>query len=73
METPPDYERMNATIIPNPSIRYFKMVLAQTFFRMSEATDTVSKEEPFIMFSVFQSCPFHYAPFMLTNMSTITN
>lgn len=23
METPPDYEKMNATIIHNPTIRYF--------------------------------------------------
>lgn len=53
METPSDYERMNSTIIHNPTIRYFHMVLTQTFFEKSEATNTISKEELFIVFSVF--------------------
>lgn len=73
MEAPHDYERMNATIIHNLTIRYFQMVLEQTFFGKSENTDTVSKEELFIMFNVFQSCLIHYATFLLASLNTIAN
>lgn len=49
------------------------MVLAQTFFRKSENTDTVSKEELFILFRVFQSRPIHSATFLLASMNIIAN
>lgn len=73
IEAPSDYERMNATIIHNPAIRYFQMVLAQTFFEKNENTDTINKEEPFIMFTVFQSRPIHSATFLLSSLNTIAN
>lgn len=49
------------------------MVLEKTFFGKSENTVIVSKEELFIMFSVFQSRPIHYASFLLASLNTIAN
>lgn len=70
---PPDYERMNYTIIHNPTIRYFQMVLAQTFFGRCENMELVSKEDLFIIFSVFQSRPINSAAFLLSSLDKIAN
>lgn len=73
MIAPPYHEMMNSTLIHNPTIRYFHMGLAQIFFGKSENTDAVSKEELYIMFSVFQSRPVSSATFLLVNLDAITN
>lgn len=63
---------MNATLIHNPAISYFHMVLTQTFFGRSENTDTITKEELFIMFSVFQSRPINSTTFLFANLDKIS-
>lgn len=69
----PDHERMNSTLIQNPTIRYFHMVLAQTFYGKSGSIDKVSKEELFIMFSIFQYRPVNFAASLLANPDVIAN
>lgn len=69
---PPDYERMNPSIIHNPTIRYFQMVIAQTFFGKAENIGLLSKEKVFIIFSIFQSCSVHSDAFLIENLAKVT-
>lgn len=71
MEAPTNLKRLNASLIHNPAITYFQMVLAHTFFGKSDNNDIVSKEELFIMLCVFKFGPVHYDAFLLVNLDTI--
>lgn len=70
---PPNYERINYTIIYNPTIRYFQMVLAHTLFRRCENMEPFTKEKLFIIFSVFQSRLINSATFLLSSLYKISN
>lgn len=49
------------------------MVVAQIFFRKEENVGPISKEEMFIMFSVFQSRPINFAAFLLACLDNVDN
>ncbi|MCI02100.1 hypothetical protein A2U01_0023132, partial [Trifolium medium] len=61
----------NSTEIHNPTLRYFHMIIAHTFFGKPVNNTTVSKAELFMMFCVYQSRPINAATFILVNFVKI--
>ncbi|KAK2423477.1 hypothetical protein QL285_033928 [Trifolium repens] len=60
-----------STEIHNPTIRYFHMIIAHTFFGKQPNNTTVTKEELFLMFCISQSSPVNAAAFLLSNFTKI--
>lgn len=55
--------------IHNPALRYFQMILAQTFFGKSETDEHVSAEEIFMLFCTTQSRPVASRNFLIDNLN----
>lgn len=62
---------MDSNNIPNPTIKYFQMILAYTIFGKEENITSVSRDEIFIIFCVFQSRSVNATTFMLANLDRI--
>lgn len=67
----PEPNSMYSTSTHNPTIRYFHKILAHTLLGKEENITSVSRDELFIMFCVFQSQPINVATFMLSNLDRI--
>lgn len=63
---------MNPPPIYNPAIKYFQTVKAQTFLGKAKNIGVVSKEEFFLIFSIFQSRSEHSIAFLTENLAKIT-
>lgn len=60
----------NVTHIHNPTIRYFRQILAQTIFGQ-ENTNKTNAKELFYIHNVLAPTRVNYPPFMLAHMQAI--
>ena len=62
---------MHPHLIHNHAIRYFHMVAAQTFFGKAKNIGPISKEEVFLMFSIFQSRSVYFVSFLMADLDKV--
>lgn len=67
----PEPNSMDSNSIHNPTIKYFHMILAYTLFGKQKSITSVSRDELFIIFCVFQYRPINATTFMLYNLDRI--
>lgn len=72
-ETRTEPDSRHSAQIHNHAIRYFHMILAYTLFGKPESSTSVSRDELFILFCIFQSRPVNVATFMLANLYKIAH
>lgn len=68
----PDPSIQFSTYIHNPTLRYFQMILAHTFFGRSGGSEPISVEELIFLYRIAESEPVESGIFLIANLEDVS-